>query len=101
VRIYSKSETDKLYPRSGESCNNSFVDIDNLDEEKFKDFASAVGMQAIIEPGEVLYLPRHWWHYVRSLGVSFACSMWWGARMGLRKEVGGSGGSKATWKSVY
>lgn len=25
-------------------------------------------VQVILEPGDLLYVPRHWWHYVESVG---------------------------------
>ena len=25
-------------------------------------------MQVTLEPGDLLYVPRHWWHYVESIG---------------------------------
>lgn len=89
LRIYPPTETGNLYPRSLDLCNNSFLDIDNFDEENYPLFRSAEGMQCMLEEGEVLYLPRHWWHYVRSMGKSFAVSMWFGAKMGLKKKVDG------------
>ena len=37
----------------------------------------------MLGPSEVLYIPRHVWHYVRSLEPSVSVSFWWGARMAL------------------
>ena len=34
-------------------------------------------LDCILEPGEMLYIPVGWWHYVRSLSVSFSVSFWW------------------------
>lgn len=31
----------------------------------------------VLEPGDTLYIPIGWWHYVRSLSVSFSVSFWW------------------------
>ena len=97
IRLYAKNETGRLYPREGPECNNSEVDIDNVDQDKFPLFKGTQCLQCILAPGEVLYIPRHFWHYVRSLGVSFSTSFWWGARLGLIKEKGGGGG----YKSMY
>lgn len=30
----------------------------------------------ILEPGQVLYVPRHWWHFVESLEDSISVNMW-------------------------
>lgn len=34
-------------------------------------------VDCILEPGDTLYIPVGWWHYVRSLSVSFSVSFWW------------------------
>ncbi|KAG6002877.1 hypothetical protein E4U21_002699 [Claviceps maximensis] len=33
--------------------------------------------ECILEEGETLLIPMGWWHYVRSLSVSFSVSFWW------------------------
>ena len=30
-----------------------------------------------LAPGDALLIPRGWWHYARSLSVSFSVSFWW------------------------
>lgn len=34
-------------------------------------------VDCILEPGDTLYVPIGWWHYVRGLSVSFSVSLWW------------------------
>ncbi|KAH8889717.1 Clavaminate synthase-like protein [Thozetella sp. PMI_491] len=43
-------------------------------EENFK---SIPYRDCILEPGDTLYIPIGWWHYVRGLSVSFSVSFWW------------------------
>jgi len=52
----------------------SQVDINNFDEEKFPDFKKAKFINAFLEPGDVLYVPKNWWHYVQSLSPSISIS---------------------------
>lgn len=33
--------------------------------------------ECVLQPGETLFIPIGWWHYVRSLSVSFSVSFWW------------------------
>ena len=40
-------------------------------------FAEAEYVEGVLEAGECLYIPRGWWHYVRSLDVSASVSFWW------------------------
>ena len=45
-------------------------------EELFPGFAKAKYVEGILGPGECLYLPPGWWHYVKSLSPSFSVSFW-------------------------
>jgi len=42
---------------------------------KFED-AALVG--CTLAPGEMLYIPKGWWHYLRALEPSASVSFWWG-----------------------
>ncbi|KFY45387.1 hypothetical protein V494_00965 [Pseudogymnoascus sp. VKM F-4513 (FW-928)] len=46
-------------------------------KERFKEFGEANYVDVVLEEGEFLYIPVGWWHYVRSLSVSFSVSFWW------------------------
>ncbi|WP_136466600.1 cupin-like domain-containing protein [Flagellimonas onchidii] len=50
----------------------SQVDINNYDEEKFPEFRNIEFLKVELEPGDVLYNPRDWWHYVKSLEASIS-----------------------------
>ncbi|EMD68066.1 hypothetical protein GGP41_001639 [Bipolaris sorokiniana] len=45
-------------------------------QECFPGFEDAAYVEEILGPGECLYLPVGWWHYVRSLTPSFSVSFW-------------------------
>jgi lysine-specific demethylase 8 len=40
-------------------------------------FGEAEYVDCVLGPGECLYVPVGWWHYVRSLEVSWSVSFWW------------------------
>ena len=44
--------------------------------EKFPLWRDAEYVDCVLEEGECLYIPVGWWHYVRSLSVSFSVSFW-------------------------
>jgi len=46
----------------------------DVDIAAFKDIPF---VDCILEPGDTLYIPVGWWHYVRGLSVSFSVSFWW------------------------
>jgi hypothetical protein len=106
VRLYGPSENTALHARGIDETgvdmsNTSMVDLDEaielfetevVDEEarshrverqkafekQFPGFREAKFVEAVLGPGDCLYIPRGWWHYVRSLSASFSVSFWWG-----------------------
>lgn len=94
IRLYAPKESKKLYARGIEDggidmCNTSALDIGLIEgwdftEESREDaiarhplYFEADYVDVILEEGECLYIPLGWWHYVRSLTVSFSVSFWW------------------------
>ncbi|KAK4226357.1 lysine-specific demethylase 8 [Podospora fimiseda] len=48
------------------------------DDEGMKEFKRVnEWVDCILEPGDTLYIPVGWWHYVKGLSVSFSVSFWW------------------------
>jgi Cupin-like domain len=93
VRLYPPRESEKLYARGVEDGgvdmgNTSSLDIgvlagwDGTVEDRteayqrFPLFHEAEFVDCVLEEGECLYIPVGWWHYVRSLSVSFSVSFW-------------------------
>ncbi|MDO5971155.1 cupin-like domain-containing protein [Flavivirga aquimarina] len=52
----------------------SDVDINNFDKDKFPEFMNNDFQTVILEPGDVLFVPQNWWHYVQSLDPSISIS---------------------------
>ncbi|KAJ8386187.1 hypothetical protein AAFF_G00176110 [Aldrovandia affinis] len=78
IRLYSPGESDKLYPHQSQLLHNtSQVDVGSPDVARFPDFVKAPYQECILNPGEVLFIPVQYWHYVRSLDLSFSVSFWW------------------------
>ncbi|KAI3318297.1 Clavaminate synthase-like protein [Xylariaceae sp. AK1471] len=48
-----------------------------MSEEDIEAFKAVPFVDCILEPGDALYIPIGWWHYVRGLSVSFSVSFWW------------------------
>jgi lysine-specific demethylase 8 len=86
LRLYDAKYTDRLYTFSGALGHNSAVDIDSPDYEKHPLFKDLPCWQTILKSGELLYIPRLCWHYVKSLEMSFSVSFWFGAKMQLVKN---------------
>ncbi|KAI6382457.1 hypothetical protein MCOR25_000749 [Pyricularia grisea] len=94
VRLYSHLQTPHMAARGVEDgvemSNTSRFDVgvmegwdeaDGEDEDEGKskavDFGKIPFLDCILEPGDTLYVPVGWWHYVRGLSVSFSVSFWW------------------------
>ena len=61
----------------------SLVDIQHPDLDRFPRYAEAAetAQTALLEPGDAIYLPFHWWHGVDSLEpVNFFVNYWWNDR---------------------
>tara|TARA_R110002167_G_scaffold10353_6_gene47660 strand:- start:1115 stop:1951 length:837 start_codon:yes stop_codon:yes gene_type:complete len=52
----------------------SHVDINNFDPEKYPKFMDSEFIKVILEPGDVMFLPQKYWHYVQSLDTSISIS---------------------------
>lgn len=106
IRLYSPQESEALYPHDTHLLHNTSqvgtqgpratlqlppslpclwrpgkcflqVDVENPDLEKFPKFAEAPFLSCILSPGEILFIPVKYWHYVRALDLSFSVSYWW------------------------
>lgn len=93
VRLYPP-ECDAMCPRGVEGGvdmgNTSRVDVGvvegwdevtegggEISEKEAERFKGAEYWDCVLAPGDTVYVPIGWWHYVRSLSVSFSVSFWW------------------------
>lgn len=87
IRLYDSKYQEELYPFCKEESildNTSRVDVDRLFSgspgdlhEQFPKFRNAAYVEAIVQEGDMLYIPPKWWHFVKSLSTSFSVSFWW------------------------
>jgi hypothetical protein len=88
VRLYANDQKLSLYPFKGDVMteNASMVDLDNLDPASFPLFPSTPFLEHVLEPGDMLYIPPLWWHYVKSLSSSASVSFWWESEEGKEQN---------------
>ncbi|XP_074053506.1 bifunctional peptidase and arginyl-hydroxylase JMJD5 isoform X2 [Macrotis lagotis] len=78
IQLYSPQESESLYPHETQLLHNtSQVDVENPNLIKFPEFTKASYQSCILNPGQILFIPVKYWHYVRALDISFSVSFWW------------------------
>lgn len=90
VRLYAPEETRWLRPRGVEHgvdmSNTSELDVGVLEgwdedggewESVRRELKGVPYWETVLGPGDTLVIPIGWWHYVRSLSISFSVSFWW------------------------
>ena len=71
--LFSPADYRCLYPFPvHHPCDRqSQVDLYAPDVARFPRFREAVPLEAVLSPGDVLYIPQYWWHHIENL--SHAC----------------------------
>ncbi len=77
VRLFSPADTPHLYMNADR--RSEVPDFDQVDLARFPRVAEAVAHEAVLEPGDVLFLPSYWWHEIRvdepAVSVGFTVEM--------------------------
>ncbi|KAJ3073808.1 hypothetical protein HDU98_000660 [Podochytrium sp. JEL0797] len=77
LRLHAPCETPNVYPHEGGMLTNtSQVDIEHVDHNQFPRYRDSVFEDVVLEPGDLLFMPKGWWHFVKSGGPSFSVSFW-------------------------
>lgn len=62
----------------GQQKNTSPIDLMNVDLNKFPHFRNApIAIECLLEPGDILYIPKKFWHHVTSVDTSISVNSWW------------------------
>lgn len=82
IRLYSdQTPAEQIFPYEENLLSNtSKVDLENINGELYNNFNQidpTLIYECILNEGEMLYIPKQYWHYVKSLSVSFSLSFWW------------------------
>ncbi|KAM7406845.1 hypothetical protein PAMA_002853 [Pampus argenteus] len=78
--LFPPDDTSKLFPTRipyEESSVFSQVDVLHPDLRRFPAFQGARAHTVTLQPGQVLYVPKHWWHYVESVDpITVSVNSW-------------------------
>ena len=81
----SEEEPSGKEPSTIDMSNNSGVDVYAMElsphedwDEKWPGISQVPYVECILHPGDQLYIPKGWWHYVRALSATgISASFWW------------------------
>jgi len=73
--LYSPEQEAYLYPAPEKENLSRVNSVDQPDVERFPLFRKAVPTTFILEPGELLFIPSHWWHTTKMLTPSISVSV--------------------------
>jgi Cupin-like domain len=71
VKLISPFDVNHLY---NEQCFTS-VDLEKIDYEKFPLMRQVYVLDVVLRPGEFLFIPIGWWHWVKALDVSISLTL--------------------------
>ncbi|XP_035187811.1 HSPB1-associated protein 1 [Oxyura jamaicensis] len=78
--LFPPGDTSFLYPTRipyEESSVFSQVNVAKPDLKRFPKFRNATAHVVTLSPGQVLLVPRHWWHYVESIDpITISINSW-------------------------
>ncbi|XP_041449737.1 bifunctional peptidase and arginyl-hydroxylase JMJD5 [Drosophila obscura] len=78
IILAAPKDTDNLYPHESEFLGNtSQINAAELDFKKYPLLEKVRFYKLLLQPGDCLYMPPKWWHYVRAETPSFSVSFWW------------------------
>jgi hypothetical protein len=74
AQIAGRKKCALVSPADSEFMYGGAVDPERPDLDRFPKFARATLFEAILEPGELLFMPSAWWHHVVALEKSITFS---------------------------
>lgn len=84
VTLFGPSQWSALYPRRWYEHAPLFSQVDGSqpDLQRFPRYDRASGLRFTLYPGEVLFIPVHWWHLTRVQGLQISVTQFWKAKLG-------------------
>jgi hypothetical protein len=67
--------------------SKSSVDPEAPDFKQFPRFTRCKTLTATLLPGDVLYIPKAWWHFLRADNMSLSLNCWFGKTLSKRKRL--------------
>lgn len=106
VVIAEPGQARHLYPFPNwvQKCS---IDFDAPDLLRFPLARNAKLMRAVLEPGDMLFLPKLWWHRLKSLDRSISVNHWFGRSASVAEQfrlaqyAGVASTARVAWDFVW
>ena len=63
-----------MYKKGHPSSRHSKVNWSNPDYEKYPLFNDLMVHEVILRPGDALYVPMYWFHFITNLNINVQCN---------------------------
>jgi ribosomal protein L16 Arg81 hydroxylase len=92
VQIFGRKQFILMPPSSYKSLyvhlfSESPLDPRQVPHDEFPQFDGVDLSEVVVEPGDVIFIPQFWWHFVTSIGTCINVNSWAKATTGAVKEV--------------
>ena len=96
IQIYGSKLITLISPEDSENCyptNKTWydgfspIDVLNPDYTKYPRFKKITKYQSLIKDGDMVYIPKGWWHDIRSMEDSISFNLWWISWPDFMKET--------------
>lgn len=78
ILLFPPDQSEYLYLAKGTvQKNTSLIDFQSIDYDKYPLFERIVGLEAILDEGDCLFIPFKWFHYCESTDSSCSVNFWW------------------------
>lgn len=75
VILYPPDQTGLLYKVPFSIVSMEIIDMDNPDFDKYPALAKAKGFETRLSHGDALYIPSHWWHFIKYETASLSMTL--------------------------
>ncbi|PTX44728.1 Cupin-like domain-containing protein [Christiangramia gaetbulicola] len=75
VILYPPDQTGLIYKVPYSIVSMEIIDMDDPDLEKYPALAQAKGFETRLKHGDALYIPSHWWHFIKYETASLSMTL--------------------------
>ncbi|WP_199608643.1 cupin-like domain-containing protein [Flocculibacter collagenilyticus] len=93
-QIYGRKKVYLVNPKDSKSVyqyhdtiQKSKIDIENIDFNLYPKMKRVNVTTAILKPGEIIFVPKLWWHTFVALDISISINLFYGHRATIKQQI--------------